>query len=206
MYDDQRIYCEKQLHREFQVTKDQREMDELKKGEKEKEIEERYNFFSDKICEIFSKSDDIFEKYKKSESLKKLKSSDEIRKKMKLYLADLEKNELLSLLEKIEEFKFTEEINLVIHSELINNLELFVEEYKSSKKAAAMEIIGQIKSDFENNFKTLKFHIQQFEKKMSEQIADVCIEEKHVDDIKDLIKQIMKQKLIDLINKELKYL
>ena len=124
---------------------------------------------------------------------------------MKKYIANLEKNELISLLEKINDFHFDEEIELVIQSETIKNLELFLEEYKNDKKSKALEMIGQIKSNFENNFRNQKFHMDEYVQKISGTMEEFRFEEEHIIKIKDLVIQIMKQKLIELINKELRY-
>ena len=205
MDNDQLDYCKGHLRRKLGATIDEIDTENLKKKEKEREIEENFNFFSDKICDILITSKDIFDEYKKSESLKNLKNSDEIRKIMKKYIVNLEQNELLLILEKIKDFEFDEEIKSIIKSETLKNFEIFIEEYKSLKKAKALEIIGQIKSDFESKFKTLEFHTIEFEKKISEQMIDFCFEEEHKERIIDLIKQIMIQKFKDLIKNELKY-
>lgn len=203
--DDQCKAIQRNLAEKLRETINENEINNLKDKEKEKEIEEKFNFFSDKICEILIISDDIFEEYKSSESLKNLKNSDEIRKVMKEYLTNLEKNELLTLLEAKREFKFNEDIESIIQSETMKNIDIFIEEYKTLKKVKALEIIGQIKSDFEDTFKDIEFHIKQFEQKIDIMMLDFCFEEVHVKKIKDIITKIMKQKFVELINQELKY-
>ena len=202
--DDECRAIQRNLAKKLRQTINENEINNLKDKEKEKEIEEKFNFFSDKICEIMIISNDIFEEYKSSESLKNLKNSDEIRKVMKEYIINLEKNELLTLLAK-KEFKFNEDIESIIQSETMKNIDIFIEEYKTLKKVKALEIIGQIKSDFENNFKDIEFHIKQFEEIIDKKMIDFCFEEEHVKKIKDTITKIMKQKFIELINQELKY-
>jgi hypothetical protein len=128
---------------------------------------------------------------------------------MKKSLTKLEKEELESLLENIRQnimdYKFDEDIESIIQSESKNNLLLFIEEFKSIKKANALRMIGEIKSDFEDNFNFEKLHVIEFEKKISELMVDYCFEKEHIKKINDIINQIMKQKYIELINKEIKY-
>jgi len=93
----------------------------------------------------------------------------------------------------------------MIQSESKNNLLLFIDEFKSTKKANALRIIGEMKSDFENNFNFEKLHVIEFEKKISELMADFCFEKEHIKKINDIINQIMKQNYIELINNEIKY-
>ena len=206
MYDDLYLANQKQLNRKLETTIDKREREKLKEKENnEEEILERYKYFSDKICEIKLVSNDIFEKYIDSEALIDLKNSNEIVKVMKKYISNLEQDELKSLLENIDDYEFEEEIEKVIKSETLKNLENFVEEYKVIKKSKTLEIIKNIKSDFEDNFDKLNFHIDDFGKKVIEAAENFNFEEKHVKDIKQLVKKIMKQKFIELINIELKY-
>ena len=209
MEEEQFKIQKKQLGQKLDATLSEREYKDLKKGEKEKEISETYIFFGDKIIEIMISSKQIYEEYKSSEYLKLLKNSDEIRKAMKKYLSNLEKEELESLLkdmqQNINNFKFNEEIESIIQSETKKNLLLYIEEVKSIKKANALRIIGEIKSDFEDNFQAAKFHVIEFEKKISQLMTDYCFEKEHIKKIKDIINQLMKQKFIELINKEIKY-
>ncbi len=198
-----------QLKQKGAATLKERDYKDLKKGEKEKEISEAFYFFGDKLIEIMITPQKIFEEYKSSEYLKILKNSDAIRKIMKKSLVDLEKEELESLLENIRQniidYKFDEEIESMIQSESKNNLLLFIDEFKSTKKANALRIIGEMKSDFENNFNFEKLHVIEFEKKISELMADFCFEKEHIKKINDIINQIMKQNYIELINNEIKY-
>lgn len=198
-----------QLKQKGAATLKERDYKDLKKGEKEKEISEAFYFFGDKLIEIMIMPQQIFEEYKSSEYLKILKNSDAIRKIMKKSLVDLEKEELESLLENIRQniidYKFDEEIESMIQSESKNNLLLFIDEFKSTKKANALRIIGEMKSDFENNFNSEKLHVIEFEKKISELMADFCFEKEHIKKINDIINQIMKQNYIELINNEIKY-
>lgn len=209
MEEEQFKIQKKQLGQKLDATLSERDYKDLKKGEKEKEISETYIFFGDKIIEIMISSKQIYEEYKSSEYLKLLKNSDEIRKAMKKYLSNLEKEELESLLKDIQQninnFKFNEEIESIIQSETKKNLLLYIEEFKSIKKANALRIIAEIKSDFEDNFQAAKFHVIEFEKKISQLMTDYCFEKEHIKKIKDIINQIMKQKFIELINKEIKY-
>ena len=198
-----------QLKQKGAATLKERDYKDLKKGEKEKEISEAFYFFGDKLIEIMITPQQIFEEYKSSEYLKILKNSDAIRKIMKKSLVDLEKEELESLLENIRQniidYKFDEEIESMIQSESKNNLLLFIDEFKTTKKANALRIIGEMKSDFENNFNFEKLHVIEFEKKISELMADFCFEKEHIKKINDIINQIMKQNYIELINNEIKY-
>ena len=198
-----------QLKQKGAATLKERDYKDLKKGEKEKEISEAFYFFGDKLIEIMITPQQIFEEYKSSEYLKILKNSDAIRKIMKKSLVDLEKEELESLLENIRQniidYKFDEEIESMIQSESKNNLLLFIDEFKNTKKANALRIIGEMKSDFENNFNFEKLHVIEFEKKISELMADFCFEKEHIKKINDIINQIMKQNYIELINNEIKY-
>lgn len=198
-----------QIRQKLDATLAERDYKDLKKGEQEKEIPETFIFFGDKIIEVMISSKQIYEEYKSSEFLKILKNSDEIRKIMKKYLSNLEKEDLESLLKNIQEninnYKFDEEIESIIQSEAKKNLLFFIEEFKSIKKANSLRIINEIKSDFEDNFQSQKFHVIEFEKKINELMAEFCFEKEHIKKIKDLINQIMLQKFIDLINKEIKY-
>ena len=209
MEEEQFKIQKKQLVQKLDATLKERDYKDLKKGEKEKEISETYIFFCDKLIEIMISSQQIFEEYKSSEFLKILKNSDEIRKVMKQYLAVFEKEELESLLtnikQNINDFKFNEEIESIIQSETKKNLLLFIEEFKSIKKANALRNIGDLKSDFEDNFQFEKFHVIEFEKKISELMTDYCFEKEHIKKINDIINQIMKQQFIELVNKEIKY-
>ena len=84
-------------------------------------------------------------------------------------------------------------------------MESLIKEYKTSKKSKALIVISEIKSEFENVFRTREFHIIEFEEKMNKAIEEYQFNENDLKEIDDLISLSMIQKYKELIKKELQY-
>ena len=74
-----------------------------------------------------------------------------------------------------------------------------------SKISKALVVNSEIKSEFENVFRTQEFHIIEFEEKMNKTIEEYKFNENDLKEIDDLISLTMIQKYKELIKKELKY-
>ena len=74
-----------------------------------------------------------------------------------------------------------------------------------SKISKALVVNSEIKSEFENVFRTQEFHIIEFEEKMNKTIEEYKFNENDLKEIDDLISLTMIQKYKELIIKELKY-
>ena len=205
MDNDEYHSCQEQLENKLKATMKKIDFENKAQKDRENEIIETYKYFSNKICEIMTKSNDIYQAYEESDFFNRIKASDEIRKYMKKEISDLEQDELLSILEKINEYKFDEDTEKVIQSELEHNLTLFLSEYKISKKARILTIIERIKKNFEENFDFLKFNIDDYEKKITEKMEDFKFEDEQIKNIIEKVRLIMKKKLKDLIELELNY-
>lgn len=203
---DQYNLRQKQFKRKLDITIKDRENENLKLKEKEKEIDEKFRYFSNINCEIMLLSDNILEQYKNSEYLIKMKKSDIIRTVMKKQIINMSNDELLVLKDKLnKDYIFDEEIQKSIKTETRKNLESFIKEYKRSKKSKALVVNSEIKSEFENVFRTQEFHIIEFEEKMNKAIEEYKFNENDLKEIDDLISLTMIQKYKELIKKELKY-
>ena len=84
-------------------------------------------------------------------------------------------------------------------------MESLIKEYKTSKKSKALIVISEIKSEFENVYRTQEFHIIDFEEKMNKSIEEYKFNENDLKEIEDLISLTMIQKYKELIKKELQY-
>ena len=84
-------------------------------------------------------------------------------------------------------------------------MESLIKEYKTSKKSKALIVISEIKSEFENVYRTQEFHIIDFEEKMNKSIEEYKFNENDLKEIEDLISLSMIQKYKELIKKELQY-
>jgi hypothetical protein len=203
---DQYNLRQKQFKRKLDITIKDRENENLKLKEKEKEIDEKFRYFSNINCEIMLLSDNILEQYKNSEYLIKMKKSDIIRTVMKKQIINMSNDDLLALKDKLnKDYIFDEEIQKAIKTETRKNLESFIKEYKTSKKSKALIVNSEIKSEFENVFRTQEFHIIEFEEKMNKAIEEYKFNENDLKEIDDLISLTMIQKYKELIKKELKY-
>ena len=203
---DQYNLRQKQFKRKLDITIKDRENENLKLKEKEKEIDEKFRYFSNINCEIMLLSDNILEQYKNSEYLIKMKKSDIIRTVMKKQIINMSNDELLVLKDKLnKDYIFDEEIQKAIKTETRKNLESFIKEYKTSKKSKALIVNSEIKSEFENVFRTQEFHIFEFEEKMNKTIEEYKFNENDLKEIDDLISLTMIQKYKELIEKELQY-
>lgn len=203
---DQYNLRQKQFKRKLDITIKDRENENLKLKEKEKEIDEKFRYFSNINCEIMLLSDNILEQYKNSEYLIKMKKSDIIKTVMKKQIINMSNDELLALKDKLnKDYIFDEEIKKAIKAETRKNLESFIKEYKASKKSKALIANSEIKSEFENVFRTQEFHIIEFEEKMNKTIEEYKFNENDLKEIDDLISLTMIQKYKELIKKELQY-
>lgn len=203
---DQYNLRQKQFKRKLDITIKDRENENLKLKEKEKEIDEKFRYFSNINCEIMLLSDNILEQYKNSEYLIKMKKSDIIRTVMKKQIINMSNDDLLALKDKLnKDYIFDEEIQKAIKTETRKNLESFIKEYKTSKKSKALIVNSEIKSEFENVFRTQEFHIIEFEEKMNKAIEEYKFNENDLKEIDDLISLTMIQKYKELIKKELQY-
>ena len=203
---DQYNLRQKQFKRKLDITIKDRENENLKLKEKEKEIDEKFRYFSNINCEIMLLSDNILEQYKNSEYLIKMKKSDIIRTVMKKQIINMSNDDLLALKDKLnKDYIFDEEIQKAIKTETRKNLESFIKEYKTSKKSKALVVNSEIKSEFENVFRTQEFHIIEFEEKINKTIEEYKFNENDLKEIDDLISLTMIQKYKELIKKELKY-
>ena len=205
MNNDEYIAGKKQLERKLKTTIEDREFKKLKGREKEEEINENYRLFCDRICEIMHSSAklNLYEEFKKPENFNKIVNSDQIYKAMKEYIINTNRDELAALVNKKEDFKFDREVEFVINLERDKKIKSFIENVKNEKKAKGLKIIGEIKSKFENNFPQ-KFHIIEYEKKLSIKLEDINFYEDEINAINDLVQKAMINKFKELINKELK--
>ena len=205
MNNDEYIAGKKQLERKLKTTIEDREFKKLKGREKEEEINENYRLFCDRICEIMHSSAklNLYEEFKKPENFNKIVNSDQIYKAMKEYIINTNRDELADLVNKKEDFKFDREVEFVINLERDKKIKSFIENVKNEKKAKGLKIIGEIKSKFENNFPQ-KFHIIEYEKKLSIKLEDINFYEDEINAINDLVQKAMINKFKELINKELK--
>ena len=205
MNNNEYISGKKQLERKLKNTIKDRENEKLKEREKEEERKEKYQLFSDRICEIMQSKakENLLAEFKKPENFNKLTNSDKIYKEMRKYIINTNPDELASLVnEKNDDFIFDKEIEFVINSEKEKNIKSFIENVKDAKKANGLKIIGEIKTKFENNF-SQKYHIIDFEKKLSIKLEDIKFNEDEIKEINDLVEIAMINKFKELINKEL---
>lgn len=199
-------FCKNQLVRKFNQTVKDMNNENIKKEKDEIEKIEKFKFFSEQIYEIMPSSDTVLQEYKESDYLKKLKNSDKINVEMKKYIKNLELEELLSLVNNLNNFKFSESIQNLIISETEKNIKLFLNNFKCSKKSYALRMISEIKNKFEFTFPTQNFDIIEFEKKADEKISGYNFIENEIKEINDLVTLFMKEKFKELINNELNFL
>lgn len=139
-----------------------------------------------------------------SDYFNNIKDSDEIIRIMKKYIRNIERDELLSLLEKVKDFKFNEEIEDSIIFETRKSIETFAKNFKNSKKSEILKNIGEIKTQFEEIF-SQEFHINIYEKEINEKMETLKFEDDEIKEINSLITLIMIQKFKELIKTELEY-
>ena len=204
MNSDNYFSCKSQLERKLETTIKERDNEVLKQREKEEEIVDKFKYFSNKICTIMLSNINIAEEYKKSDYFSNIKDSDEIIKIMKKYIRNIERDELLSLLEKVKDFKFDEEIENSIIFETQKSIEIFTKNFKNSKKSEILKNIGEIKTKFEEIFPQ-EFHINKYEKEINEKIEEFKIENDDIKEINSLVALIMVSKFKELIKTELEY-
>ena len=199
-------FCKNQLVRKFNQTVKDMNNENIKREKDEIEKNEKFKFFSKQICEIMPSSDAVLQEYKESDYLKKLKNSDKITIEMKKYINNLELEELSSLVNNLNNFKFNESIQNLIISETEKNIKSFLNNFKCSKKSYALRMVGEIKNKFEFTFPTQNFDIIEFEKKADEKILGYNFIEKELKEIYDLVSLFMIEKFKELINNELSFL
>ena len=207
MNNDEFISGKKQLERKLKTTIEDREFEKLKERGKEEVVNEKYRLFCDRICKIMHSSAklNLFDEFKKPENFDKLVNSDKIYRSMKKFIINTNRDELVSLVNRNDDdFKFDREVEIEIKSERDKNIKSFIENVKNAKKAHGLKLIGEIKTKFENNFPQ-KFHIIEFEEKLSIKLEDVKFNEDEIKDINDLVEIAMINKFKELINKELNH-
>ena len=198
MENENYIFNKRQLQTKYNATIKEIDNENIKNERKEKEIIEKYKYFSDMICEIMFSSNNILKDYYDSDNLQKIKNSDKIRKAMKNYLNKIDFDEVKSLINKLD--KFDNEIENIIEIETEENLNNFINDYKIFRKANALKKIGEIKEKFENTLNGLNFDIIEFEKKLNEKIDEFQFEENEINEIKIKVEIMMREKFKELIN------
>ena len=198
MENENYIFNKRQLQTKYNATIKEIDKENIKNERKEIEIIEKYKYFSDIICEIMFSSNNILKDYYDSDNLQKIKNSDKIRKAMKNYLNKIDFDEVKSLINKLD--KFDNEIENIIEIETEENLNNFINDYKIFKKANALKKIGEIKEKFENTLNGLNFDIIEFEKKLNEKIDEFQFEENEINEIKNKVEIMMREKFKELIN------
>ena len=199
-------FCKNQLNKKYNRTIKDINIDNIKNEKNEIEKNEKYKFFCEQICDIIPSSDSILEAYKESDYLNKLKNSNKIIIEMKKYIAHLEPEELSSLINNLNNFKFNNKIQNIITSESKNNINLFLDNYKCSKKSYVLKIISEIKNKFEFYFPNQNFDIIEFEQKANEKILEYNFLDNEITEINNLVEIFMIEKFKELINNELNYL
>ena len=199
-------FCRNQLEKKFAQSVKDMNTEKTKKEKDEIEKKEKFKFFSEQICEIMPASDTVLKEYKESDYLKILKNSDKITIEMKKYINSLEPEELTSIINNLNNFKFNENIQNLISSETEKNIKLFINNFKCSKKSYALRMVGEIKKKFEFTFPTQNFDITEFEQKTNEKILGYNFLETERKEITDLVSLFMIEKFKELINNELNFL
>ena len=193
----------KQLEQKLKTTINDNDLETLKSKKEELEIDDKFNYFCNKIIKIILSNINLLEEYKKSDNIHVLKNSDTIKKVMKKYIANIDDNELKNLV-KNNNIKIDDEIDDVIKSETQKNMESFIKNFKISKEVQILKTIGLIKTKFAEAFIPREFHINKYDEKINEKMFDYRFKKNEIDEINDLVKLIMEQKFKELINKELK--
>ena len=198
MENEKYIFNKRQLETKYNATVKEIDNENIKNERKEKEIIEKYKYFSDMICEIMFSSNNILKDYYDSDNLQKIKNSDKIRKAMKNYINKIGFDEVKSLINKLD--KFDNEIENILEIEIEENLNNFINDYKIFKKANALKRIGEIKEKFENSLNGMNFDIIEFEKKLNEKVDEFQFEENEINEIKIKVEKMMIDKFKELIN------
>ena len=198
MENEKYIFNKRQLETKYNATIKEIDNENIKNERKEIEIVEKYKYFIDIICEIMFSSNNILKDYYDSDNLQKIKNSDKIRKAMKNYLNKIDFDEIKNLINKLDKFDY--EIENIIEIETEDNLYNFINDYKIFRKANALKRIGEIKEKFENTFKGLNFDIIEYEKKLNEKIDEFQFEENEINEIKNKVEIMMREKFKELIN------
>jgi len=193
-------FNKKQIEKKYNATIKYLDNENIKKKKKDIEIIEKYKYFSSKICEIMLSSNSLLNEYKNSDYLNQIKNSDKIGIEMKKYIIKFEREELKLLINQLDNYKFIDEIQDIINTEIELNINSFLNGYKSSKMSNALKYIGDIKLKFDYIFPNLIFNIIEFEQKINKQIEIIKFKENEKNEIYDIIQKIMIDKFKDIIN------
>ena len=193
-------FNKKQIEKKYNATIKYLDNENIKKKKKDIEIIEKYKYFSSKICEIMLSSNSLLNEYKNSDYLNQIKNSDKIGIEMKKYIIKFEREELKLLINQLDNYKFIDEIQDIINTEIELNINSFLNDYKSSKMSNALKYIGDIKLKFDYIFPNLIFNIIEFEQKINKQIEIIKFKENEKNEIYDIIQKIMIDKFKDIIN------
>jgi hypothetical protein len=193
-------FNKKQIEKKYNATIKYLDNENIKKKKKDIEIIEKYKYFSNKICEIMLSSNSLLNEYKNSDYLNQIKNSDKIGIEMKKYIIKFEREELKLLINQLDNYKFIDEIQDIINTEIELNINSFLNDYKSSKMSNALKYIGDIKLKFDYIFPNLIFNIIEFEQKINKQIEIIKFKENEKNEIYDIIQKIMIDKFKDIIN------
>ena len=193
-------FNKRQIEKKYNATIKYLDNENIKKKKKDIEIIEKYKYFSNKICEIMLSSNSLLNEYKNSDYLNQIKNSDKIGIEMKKYIIKFEREELKLLINQLDNYKFIDEIQDIINTEIELNINSFLNDYKSSKMSNALKYIGDIKLKFDYIFPNLIFNIIEFEQKINKQIEIIKFKENEKNEIYDIIQKIMIDKFKDIIN------
>ena len=182
-------FNKKQIEKKYNATIKYLDNENIKKKKKDIEIIEKYKYFSNKICEIMLSSNSLLNEYKNSDYLNQIKNSDKIGIEMKKYIIKFEREELKLLINQLDNYKFIDEIQDIINTEIELNINSFLNDYKSSKMSNALKYIGDIKLKFDYIFPNLIFNIIEFEQKINKQIEIIKFKENEKNEIYDIIQK-----------------
>ena len=196
----------KQLEQKFKASVKEYDLEKLKSMKEEIEINDKFNYFCNKIIKIILSNINLLEEYKKSEYINILKISDNIKRAMKQFIVNTDVNKLKFLVEikDSKRLKLNNCIENAIIIETENNIESFIKNFKKSKEAQILEVIVKIKTKFDEAFFPQEFHIKDIDKILNEKMIDFKFKDNEIDEINNIAMVIFKDELKALINKELK--
>ena len=196
----------KQLEQKFKASVKEYDLEKLNAMKAEVEIDDKFNYFCNKIIKIILSNINLLEEYKKSEYINILKISDNIKRAMKKFIINTDVNTLKILVE----FKDSKKLKLyncienAIIIETEKNIESFIKNFKKSKEAQILEIIAKIKTKFDEAFFPQEFHINDIDEMINEKMIDFKFKDNEKDEINNIAMVIFKDELKFLINNELK--
>lgn len=196
----------KQLEQKFKASVKEYDLEKLKSMKAEIEINDKFNYFCNKIIKIIFSNINLLEEYKKSEYINILKISDNIKRALKQFIVNTDVNKLKFLVEikDSKKLKLNNCIENLIIIETENNIESFIKNFKKSKEAQILEIIAKIKAKFDEAFFPQEFHINGIDEMINEKMIDFKFKDNEIDEINNIAMVIFKDELKALINKELK--